>query len=339
MVKQAAMMRGAWSLTAARSSPCLGASASSVWSSMSFPWRFQLDHYQQQQVRCNSSKNLVNQDGAGLHGNMKSTGSWRNKPLFRREGDVRFKTGKEAAEMLIEEAVRRDGHEAEFIEAVSSSLKCLAVVFERSPKYAWIAKQLLEPERLVHFRVPWIDDVGVQRTNRGFRVQHSSALGPYLGSTHFGRAVNSSFVKALGFYSVLSHSLSGTNSGAAVGGSDFMPFDKSEAEIQRFCQSYMTELSKYIGHNVDFPTMGMGCGPAEIGYMFGQYKRINMEAGPSFLWGGTPAFPDATGYGIAHLADAILRDKGDTLEGERAGFYFFIFFIIIFFLLKKKGGL
>lgn len=112
-------------------------------------------------------------------GNMKSSGVWRNKPLFRREGDARFKTGKEAADMLVQEAIRRDGHEEEFVATVSSTLSCLGTVFDRSPKYAWIAKQLLEPERLVHFRVAWIDDVGVMRMNRGFRVQYSSAAGPY----------------------------------------------------------------------------------------------------------------------------------------------------------------
>lgn len=193
-------------------------------------------------------------------------------------------------------------------------------MFDRSPKYAWIAKQLLEPERLVHFRVAWIDDVGVMRMNRGFRVQYSSAAGPYEGSTHFSSKMNGSVLKTLAFDSVFSNALTGRCIGSAVGGADFNPYNKSEAEIQRFCQSYMTELSKYVGPDQDFPNMGMGCGAAEVGYMFGQYKRINQKTGNngrSFLWGGNPSFPEASGYGVAHFADALLKDKHDSLEGKR----------------------
>ncbi|GMI14309.1 hypothetical protein TrVE_jg2170 [Triparma verrucosa] len=268
--------------------------------------------------------NLVTSNDHGVHGNMKSTGSWRNKPLFRREGDARFKTGQEAGLMLLGEAERRDAHETEFISTVSSTMTHLSTVFDRSPRYAWIAKQLLEPERILHFRVAWIDDVGVQRTNRGYRIQYNSALGGYEGSLHFGHHVNSSVLKSIGFDTVFSNALTGYNQGAAVGGADFNPLTKSEAEIQRFCQSYMTELSKYIGPDHDVPNMGMGCGVAEIGYLFGQYKRINSRTssnGKSFLWGGTPSFPEATGYGIAHYAEALLNDKNESLEGKRCLIY------------------
>ena len=157
---------------------------------------------------------------------MKSTGNWRNKPLFRRDGDARFKTGKEASDMLLSEAERRDGHETEFVTSVATSLSHLGCVFDRSPRYAWIAKQLLEPERVHTFRVAYIDDVGVQRTNRGYRIQYNSALGSYEGSLHFGHHVNSSVLKSIGFDTVFSNAVAGFGQGAAVGGADFNPFNK-----------------------------------------------------------------------------------------------------------------
>jgi len=178
----------------------------------------------------------------------------------------------------------------------------------------------MEPERFLQFRVAWIDDTGVIRLNRGYRLQFNSALGPYEGDLHFGPHVNSGVVKALGFGSVFSHSLTGFNLGAAVGGSDFNPFDKSEAEVQRFCQAYMTELSKYVGPDVDHLTMGMGVGSKEIGYLFGQYKRIDRKTssgGTPFLDNGDPFFPQAPGYGVAHFAQTIMENKNDTLEGKR----------------------
>ena len=217
----------------------------------------------------------LNQD---VHSNMQLSKSWRNKPLFRRQGDVRFRTGLEAANLLVQEAKRRDDHEKQFIDSVESTMQCLSPIFERNPRYAFVAKQLMEPERFIQFRVPWLDDTGVIRMNRGYRIQFSSSLGPYEGSLHFNSHVNSATIKSLGFDQVFSNGLTGYNLGAAVGGSDINPFDKSEAEIQRFCQSYMTELSKYIGPDVDLPTMGMGVGEKEMGYLFGQYKRINSKS-------------------------------------------------------------
>jgi glutamate dehydrogenase (NADP+) len=203
--------------------------------------------------------------------------------------------------MLINEASRRDGTNPEFIEAVTNTLGVLETVFDRSPKYAWIAKQLLEPERSIHFRVAWIDDLGVTRMNRGYRIQYSSALGPYEGALHFSGEVNSSILKSFGFDAVIRNSLTGFGQGASVGGADFNPSNKSEAEIQRFCQSYMTELSKYIGPDQDIPYMGTGVGSSEVGYLYGQYKRINVKTGSGgrpFLWGGTPSCPKATGFGV-----------------------------------------
>jgi glutamate dehydrogenase (NADP+) len=225
-------------------------------------------------------KSLVTAE-EGVHQTMKISKSWRNKPLFRRQGDVRFRTGTEASQLLISEANRRDLHLKEFIQTISSTMMCLSPIFERNPKYAFVAKTLMEPDRFVQFRVAWIDDTGVIRMNRGFRIQFSSSLGPYCGSLHFGSHVTNSLIKTLGFGQVFSNALTGFDIGAAVGGSDFNPLDKSEGELQRFCQSYITELAKYIGPDHDLPWMGMGVGKEEMAYMFGQYKRISAVGCPS----------------------------------------------------------
>lgn len=256
----------------------------------------------------------------GVHQSMQLSKSWRNKPLFRRQGDIRFKTGLEASSLLVKEAKRRDAHETYFIDSVESTMTCLAPIFDRNPRYAFVAKQLMEPERFIQFRVAWMDDVGVVRMTRGYRCQYSSSLGPYEGALHFGPHVNSGVVKSLGFDSVFSNALTGFPIGAAVGGADIDPLDKSDAEMQRFCQSYMTELAKYVGPDIDQPTMGMGVGELEIGYLFGQYKRINMKGssnGKPFLTTGPSAFSKASGFGVVHFAANILQDKGATLEGKR----------------------
>lgn len=221
-------------------------------------------------------KNLVTHE-EGVHQTMKLPTAWRNKPLFRRQGDVRFKSGMEASKLLIAEAHRRDSHEEEYIDSITSTMECLSPLFDRNPRYAFVAKQLMEPERFIQFRVAWMDDLGVVRLNRGFRIQYSSSLGPYQGPLHLGPHVTGGLIKALGFDNVFSNGLTGYDVGSSVGGSDFNPFDKSEAEVQRFCQSYMTELSKYVGPDIDDPTMGMGVAEKEMGYLFGQYKRINAK--------------------------------------------------------------
>jgi hypothetical protein len=220
-----------------------------------------------------TGKNLLTHE-EGVHQTMKISKSWRNKPLFRRQGDVRFKTGLEASNLLIRESLRRDSHEQDYIDSVTSVMQCLSPIFDRNPKYAFVAKTLIEPERFIQFRVAWIDDLGVNRLNRGFRVQYSSALGPYAGSLHLGPHVTHNIVHANAFDTVFSNAVTGHSLGAAVGGSDFNPLDKSEAELQRFCQSYATELAKYIGPDQDIPFVGFGCGREEMGYIYGQYKRI-----------------------------------------------------------------
>ncbi|CAM9206158.1 unnamed protein product [Chrysoparadoxa australica] len=258
----------------------------------------------------------------GVHGGVLGgkKGAWRNKPLFRREGDQRFRTGLEASEMLMAEASRKYPASSQFTESLGDVLPALAPVFDRSPKYAWIAKQLLEPERMVQFRVAWLDDSGTSRVNRGFRVQYSSALGPYEGGLHFSSNMNSATLKALGIEGTLANALTGCALGGAVGGADFNPHNKSEAEIQRFCQSFMTELANYVGPDTDIPSMGYGIGPTEIGYLYGQYKRVthhNTQSGRGMLWGGSPPYPQATGYGIVHFANSLLADKKDSLRGKR----------------------
>ena len=224
-----------------------------------------------------AKKHLVTHED-GVHQNMQLSKSWRSKPLFRRQGDVRFKSGLEASNLLIAEANRRDSHETEFIESVTATMDVLSPLFERNPRYAFAAKQLMEPDRFVQFRVTWVDDAGVTRMNRGFRIQYSSSLGPYEGPLHLGPHINAEMIKALGFDNVFSNALTGYDVGSSVGGSDFQPLNKSENEVQRFCQSYMTELARYVGPDVDHPTMGIGCAEKEMGYLFGQYKRINTKS-------------------------------------------------------------
>lgn len=248
---------------------------------------------------------------------MQLSKSWRNKPLFRRQGDVRFKSGLEASKLLIAEANRRDSHEIEYIDSISSTMECLSPLFDRNPRYAFVAKQLMEPERFIQFRVPWMDDVGVVRLNRGFRIQYSSSLGPYEGPLHLGAHVNGGLIKALGFDNVFSNGLTGYDVGSSVGGSDFHPFDKSEAEVQRFCQSYMTELAKYVGPDIDHPTMGMGVSEKEMGYLYGQYKRINTKSTSSSVPFMTRKDSEAPGHAIVLFAKEMLKDKNQSLMGKR----------------------
>jgi len=229
-------------------------------------------------VRCLSSQ--------GTSGNNLLTseeGVHQSKPLFRRQGDVRFKTGMEAANLLIREAQRRDAHEQDYIDSVTSIMQCLSPIFDRNPKYAFVAKTLIEPERFIQFRVAWIDDEGVNRLNRGFRLQYSSALGPYAGSLHLGSNLTHNVAHSLAFDTVFSNAVTGFPLGAAVGGADFDPQNKTQSELMRFCQSYSTEVAKYIGPNQDIPFVGMGCGKEEMGYIYGQYKRITRSYPENFM--------------------------------------------------------
>ena len=257
----------------------------------------------------------------GVHGVANTRAAWRSKPLLKREGAKIFKTGAEAAQLLIGEAMRKDADCEDFIDSWTSMSNSLSTVFERLPKYAWVMKQLVEPERTFSFRVAWIDDGGVSRVNRGYRVQYSSALGPYEGGLAFSERTDLSLMKANAFDTTFTNALSGVLVGGAYGGADFNPYTKSEAEIQRFCQSYMTELSKYIGPDVDLPSLGDGATEKEIGYLYGQYKRLTHHhgrPGRGLLWGGNPSsYINAQGYGAVYFAEEMLKDKGDNLKGKR----------------------
>jgi len=259
-----------------------------------------------------SKKNLLT-DEEGVHQTMRLSKSWKQKPLFRRQGDVRFKTGMEAANLLIREASRRDDEQMDYIDCVTSTMNCLSPVFDRNPKYAFVAKALIEPERFIQFRVAWIDDIGVNRLNRGFRMQYNSALGPFAGTLNFSPLLTHSNVHALAFDTIFSNAVTGYELGGAAGGSDFNPLDKSDAELQRFCQSFATELAKYIGPEQDIPFVGVGCGKEEMGYIYGQYKRIKPTG--NFMYNSDML--QAPGFTVVHFADRMLQDRGDSLQGKR----------------------
>jgi glutamate dehydrogenase (NADP+) len=246
---------------------------------------------------------------ADVHGTKHGKRSWRNKPLFK-TGDKLFRSGDEASAMLIEDCAKRDPSQLEFHQSMKNTVTQLSPVFDRFPKYAWVMKQLLEPERVIQFRVPWLDDLGTSRVTRGFRVQYSSALGPYAGPLRFRNDVGIGLVKFLAFEQVLKNSLCGA--GGAAGGSDFSPKGKSEAEVMRFCQSFMTELANYIGRDTDNLTTDVGVRQREMEYLFGQYKRMKIEY--HSLWGG---YPEISGYSVVYFAETMLNAKGQSLAGKR----------------------
>ena len=195
---------------------------------------------------------------------------------------------------------------------------------EKHPEYLekGVFERIVEPERQIIFRVPWVDDQGKIQVNRGFRVEFNSAIGPYKGGLRFHPSVNISIIKFLGFEQIFKNSLTGLPMGGGKGGSDFDPKGKSDGEIMRFCQSFMTELCKYIGADTDVPAGDIGVGGREIGYMFGQYKRIRNEfsgvlTGKGLNWGGSLVRTQATGYGLCYFTEAMLNDKNDTLKGKR----------------------
>ncbi|RFU66216.1 NADP-specific glutamate dehydrogenase [Bacillus sp. V59.32b] len=223
------------------------------------------------------------------------------------------------------EAVKqRNPHESEFHQAVKEIFESLIPVFATHPKYMeqGILERISEPERIITFRVPWVDDQGKVRVNRGFRVQFNSSIGPYKGGLRFHPSVNASIIKFLGFEQIFKNSLTGQPIGGGKGGSDFDPKGKSDGEIMRFTQSFMTELCKYIGPDVDVPAGDIGVGAREIGFMFGQYKRIRggYEAGvltgkgPGY--GGSLARTEATGYGTVYFVEEMLQDKGLSFNGS-----------------------
>ncbi|MFW5695133.1 MAG: NADP-specific glutamate dehydrogenase [Alkalispirochaeta sp.] len=217
----------------------------------------------------------------------------------------------------------RNAHQPEFLQAVDEVLGTLGPVLEQHPEYreAAILERLVEPERTITFRVPWVADDGTIHINRGYRVQFSSALGPYKGGLRFHPSVNMSIMKFLAFEQVFKNSLTGLQMGGGKGGSDFDPKGKSDGEVMRFCQSLMTELSRHIGAETDVPAGDIGVGGREIGFLFGQFKRLRNQftgtlTGKGLNWGGSLVRPEATGYGAVYFAEEMLQATGDSIEGK-----------------------
>jgi glutamate dehydrogenase (NADP+) len=218
---------------------------------------------------------------------------------------------------VFETVLKRNPNETEFHQAVKEILDSLVPVFDKHPKYMeqGVLERIVEPERLITFRVPWTDDNGKVHVNRGFRVQYNSAIGPYKGGLRFHPSVNSSIIKFLGFEQVFKNSLTGQPIGGGKGGSDFDPKGKSDAEVMRFCQSFMTELSNYIGPDTDVPAGDIGVGAREVGYMFGQYKRLQnafhagVLTGKAVGFGGSLGRTEATGFGCVYFVQEMLKDQ------------------------------
>lgn len=224
---------------------------------------------------------------------------------------------------LLERVKKRNPHEPEFIQAVTEVLETLEPVVERRPDFvkAGVFERFVEPERQVVFRVPWVDDEGVTHVNRGFRVQFNNAIGPYKGGIRLHPSVYIGIIKFLGFEQVLKNSLTTLPMGGAKGGSDFDPKGKSDGEIMRFCQSFMTELYRHIGSDCDVPAGDIGTGAREIGYMFGQYKRLANEftgvlTGKGLTYGGSLSRTEATGYGLCYYTEEMLRANGKDFKGS-----------------------
>jgi len=226
---------------------------------------------------------------------------------------------------IYEEILRRNPGEAEFHQAAFEVLESLRPVVAKHPEYTdgEVLRRLCEPERQIIFRVPWVDDRGRVQINRGFRVEFNSALGPYKGGLRFHPSVYLGIVKFLGFEQIFKNSLTGMPIGGGKGGSDFDPKGRSDGEVMRFCQSFMTELYRHIGEHTDVPAGDIGVGGREIGYLFGQYKRITNRyesgvlTGKGLTWGGSQVRPEATGYGTVYFVDEILRSRSDSFEGKR----------------------
>ena len=224
---------------------------------------------------------------------------------------------------VFEQVQKRNANEPEFLQAVEEVLESLEPVVEAHPEYEEVGliERLVEPERVIYFRVPWVDDNGKTQVNRGFRVQFNSAIGPYKGGLRFHPSVYQGIIKFLGFEQIFKNSLTTLPIGGGKGGSDFDPKGKSDAEVMRFCQSFMTELCKHIGADTDVPAGDIGVGGREIGYMFGQYKRLRNEftgvlTGKGLTYGGSLARTEATGYGLCYYTDAMLKANGKSFEGK-----------------------
>ena len=224
---------------------------------------------------------------------------------------------------VMEDVIRRNPGETEFHQTVEEVFTSIEPVVEKSPEFinSGVIDMIVEPERIIKFRVPWVDDKGVTRVNRGYRIQFNSAIGPYKGGLRFHPSVNESIIKFLGFEQTFKNSLTSLPMGGGKGGSDFDPQGKSDAEVMRFCQSFMTELARHIGADTDVPAGDIGVGAREVGYLFGQYKRLRNEftgvlTGKGMPFGGSILRPEATGFGAVYYTDEMLRYFGDDIKGK-----------------------
>ena len=224
---------------------------------------------------------------------------------------------------VMEQVKKRNPGEKEFHQAVAEVLESLEPVVAKYPEFIekGVIDSIVEPERIIKFRVPWVDDNGKVQVNRGFRIQFNSAIGPYKGGLRFHPSVYEGIIKFLGFEQIFKNSLTGLPIGGGKGGSDFDPKGKSDGEVMRFCQSFMTELQKYIGADTDVPAGDIGVGAREIGYLFGQYKRLRDEftgvlTGKGLTYGGSLARKEATGFGLCYFTEAMLADHGDSFKGK-----------------------
>lgn len=227
-------------------------------------------------------------------------------------------------DQVLENVIQKNPGESVFHQAVTEVLHSLKPVIDTNPKFqsAGLLERLVEPERQIIFRVPWIDDAGVVHVNKGYRVQFNSAIGPYKGGLRFHPSVNLGIIKFLGFEQIFKNSLTGLPIGGGKGGCDFDPKGKSDNEVMRFCQSFMTELCKYIGADIDVPAGDIGVGAREIGYLFGQFKRIKgsyegVLTGKGLTYGGSLARKEATGFGLVYLVEEMLKCAGRSLEGQK----------------------
>lgn len=230
----------------------------------------------------------------------------------------------EVTSAFLEKVRIRNAGEHEFLQAVTEVAESIIPYIKDIPRYrdARILERIVEPERVIIFRVPWLNDKGQVEVNRGFRVQMNSSIGPYKGGLRFHPSVNLSVLKFLGFEQVFKNSLTGLPMGGGKGGSDFDPKGKSDNEVMKFCQSFMTELYRHVGADIDIPAGDIGVGTREIGYLFGQYKRIRGEfsgvlTGKGYEWGGSLIRPEATGYGLVYFVEEILKTNGDSLVGKK----------------------
>ena len=229
------------------------------------------------------------------------------------------------ADEVYEKVAQKNAHEPEFLQAVKEvleSLKPAIALHEEEYRKAGLLERMVEPERIISFRVPWVDDMGKVQINRGFRVQFNSAIGPYKGGLRFHPSVNQSILKFLGFEQVFKNSLTGLPIGGGKGGSDFDPKGKSDREVMAFCQSFMTELYRHIGADCDVPAGDIGVGGREIGYLYGQYKRITglyegVLTGKGLTYGGSLARKEATGYGLIYILEEMLHNAGQDIEGKK----------------------